>query len=52
MRAEFPEGFVLRPPEPPDGDAIVAMMNEESVALRGYATASLDWVVTGWTAPG
>jgi mycothiol synthase len=52
MRAEFPEGFALRPPEPPDGDAIVAMMNEESVALRGYATASLDWVVTGWTAPG
>lgn len=28
------------------------MMNEESVALRGVATASLDWIVTPWTTPG
>ena len=28
------------------------MMNEESLALRGVVTASLDWVVTPWTAPG
>jgi ribosomal protein S18 acetylase RimI-like enzyme len=52
MHAGFPSGFVLRPPDGPDGEAIVAMMNEESVALRGVATATLDWVVTGWTAPG
>ena len=52
MPAEFPEGFALRPPDPSDGGAIVALMNEESLALRGVATASLDWVVTAWTAPG
>jgi mycothiol synthase len=52
MHAGFPSGFALRPPDGPDGEAIVAMMNEESVALRGVATATLDWVVTGWTAPG
>ncbi len=52
MSAGFPEGFALRPPAPPDGEAIVAIMNEESLALRGVVTASLDWVVTPWTAPG
>lgn len=52
MAAGFPEGFTLRPPTRSDGEAIVAMMNEESVALRGVAMVSLDWIVTPWTAPG
>ena len=52
MAGGFPEGFALRPPTRSDGEAIVAMMNEESVALRGVAMVSLDWIVTPWTAPG
>jgi mycothiol synthase len=52
MPAQFPEGFTLRPPRKSDGPAIVAMMNDESLALRGTATVDLDWVVTPWTAPG
>jgi mycothiol synthase len=52
MATRFPEGFALRTPTDSDGEAIVQMMNEESIALRGVAMASLDWVVTPWSAPG
>jgi mycothiol synthase len=52
MPAGFPEGFALRPPDESDGEAIVAMMNAESVALLGVAMVSLNWLVTPWTAPG
>ncbi len=52
MVAQLPDGFVFRPPVDGDGDAIVEMMNEESVALRGAAMVTTDWVVNAWTAPG
>lgn len=52
MDAGFPEGFALRPPVRADAEPIVAMMNEESMALRGVAMVSLDWIVTPWTTPG
>ena len=52
MPTRFPDGFVLRPPRRSDGEAIVAMMNEETVALVGVPMVSLDWLVTPWTAPG
>lgn len=52
MPAQFPEGFTLRPPREPDGAAIVAMMNEETVALIGVPMVSLEWIVTPWGAPG
>ena len=48
----LPPGFAFRPPAAADGEPLVAMMNEESIALRGAAMVSLDWVVTAWTAPG
>lgn len=48
----LPPGYAFRPPAAADGEPLVAMMNEESVALRGVAMVSLDWVVTPWTAPG
>ena len=49
---QLPEGFTCRPPQPEDGERIVAMMNEETIAVVGVPMASLDWVVTPWTAPG
>jgi ribosomal protein S18 acetylase RimI-like enzyme len=52
MAARLPEGFAFRPPTHGDGQAIVDMMNEESLALRGAAMVSLDWIVNPWTAPG
>jgi mycothiol synthase len=52
MAAELPDGFAFRPPDGADGPAIVAMMNEETRALRGTVTVSLDWVANAWTAPG
>jgi mycothiol synthase len=52
MAPGFPQGFALRSPARSDGEAIVAMMNEESVALRGVAMVGLNWIVTPWTAPG
>ena len=51
MAAQLPDGFALRPPVDGDGEAIVEMMNEESRALRGTVTVSLDWVANAWTAP-
>lgn len=42
-------GFALRPPRPHDAEAIVEMMNEESLALRGAAMVSLDWIANAWT---
>jgi mycothiol synthase len=47
-----PEGFTLRPPADADGESLVRMMNEETVALIGVAVATLEWVVTPWAAPG
>ena len=52
MAARLPEGFAFRPPQPDDGEAIVEMMNEESLALRGATMVSLDWIANAWTAPG
>jgi len=52
MAAQLPDGFAFRPPVDGDGHAIVEMMNEESRALRGTVTVSLDWVANAWTAPG
>jgi len=52
MPDRLPDGFALRPPVRADAEPIVAMMNEESLALRGVAMVSLDWIVTPWTAPG
>jgi len=52
MAAQLPDGFALRPPVDGNGEAIVEMMNEESRALRGTVTVSLDWVANAWTAPG
>jgi mycothiol synthase len=51
-RMPLPPGYAFRPPAAADGEPIVAMMNEESIALRGAAMVSLDWIVTPWTAPG
>jgi len=50
--AQLPDGFAFRPPVDGDGEPILEMMNEESIALRGVAMASLDWIVNAWTAPG
>jgi mycothiol synthase len=52
MATQLPEGFALRAPCRSDGEAILAMMNAESIALRGVAVVSLDWIVSPWTAPG
>jgi ribosomal protein S18 acetylase RimI-like enzyme len=52
MAAQLPDGFAFRPPVDSDGEPILEMMNEESIALRGVAMASLDWIVNAWTAPG
>ncbi len=49
---DLPAGYAVRPPLPEDGPPIVAMLNEETLALAGVATASLDWVAAPWTAPG
>src|SRR2546428_5028361 len=47
---ELPDGYTARPPRPSDGPAIVRMWNEESVALAGVPTATLDWVTAPWRA--
>jgi ribosomal protein S18 acetylase RimI-like enzyme len=52
MASLLPPGYAFRPPAAADGEPIVAMMNEESIALRGAPMVSLDWIVTPWTAPG
>jgi ribosomal protein S18 acetylase RimI-like enzyme len=52
MAAQLPDGFAFRPPVDSDGEPILEMMNEESIALRGVAMASLDWIMNAWTAPG
>jgi mycothiol synthase len=52
MASPLPSGYAFRPPAAADGEPIVAMMNEESIALQGAAMVSLDWIVTPWTAPG
>lgn len=52
MAAQLPDGFAFRPPVDGEGEPIVKMMNEESRALRGTVTVSLDWVANAWTAPG
>jgi mycothiol synthase len=52
MAAGLPPGFALRPPADADGEAIVAMMNEETLRLRGVAMVTTDWIVNPWTAPG
>jgi mycothiol synthase len=48
----FPDGYRLRPPTTADGPVVVAMLNEETMALAGVAFTSLDWVAGPWTAPG
>lgn len=48
----LPPGFAIRSPRPQDGEAIVEMMNEETLRLRGVAMVDLDWIVNAWTAPG
>ena len=52
MPPALPPGFAIRPPLPGDGEAIVEMMNEETLRLRGVAMVDLDWIVGAWTAPG
>src|SRR5436190_9463442 len=52
MPHALPPGFAIRPPRPGDGNAIVEMMNEETLRLRGVAMVDLDWIVNPWTAPG
>jgi mycothiol synthase len=49
---QLPDGFTMRPPRPEDGPPLVAMMNQEELALTGRITTSLEWVVSPWTAPG
>ena len=48
----FPDGYRLRPPTTADGPIVVAMLNEETMALADVAFTSLDWVAGPWTAPG
>jgi mycothiol synthase len=52
MPSGLPAGFAIRPPLPGDGEAIVDMMNDETLRLRRVAMVDLDWIVGAWTAPG
>lgn len=48
----FQQGYTLRPPRSEDGPGLLAMMNEEELALTGRTVTSLDWLVAPWSAPG
>jgi ribosomal protein S18 acetylase RimI-like enzyme len=48
----LPDGFSFRPPADADAERIIAMINEETVALIGVSLATVEWVVTPWHAPG
>ncbi len=45
----IPEGFVMRPPRPEDVEAIVALLNEETLAVMGIRFASAQWVTNMWS---
>jgi mycothiol synthase len=48
----LPASYTLRAPRTDDGPRVVAMLNEESIALAGAAVADANWVTAPWTAPG
>jgi mycothiol synthase len=47
----LPAGYGLRPAVEGDAEQVTALMNEESDALVGFRPASVDWLVSWWTAP-
>jgi mycothiol synthase len=44
----IPQGFVMRPPRPGDTEAIVDLLNEETLAMMGIRFASAQWVTNMW----
>src|SRR5438105_1403050 len=48
LRMALPAGYTLRAPRKDDGPRVVAMLNEESVALAGVAVADPNWVTAPW----